>query len=65
LLATAIGARSGTLSLTVASSDGLKVLEDVMLCKNTELDLVAGHIEKGWIGGEDLAEDGVGEMWEP
>jgi hypothetical protein len=53
------------LSLTVASSDGLKVLEDVMLCKNTELDLVAGHIEKGWIGGEDLAEDGVGEMWEP
>jgi hypothetical protein len=53
------------LSLAVTSSDGLKVLEDVMLRKNTELDLVAGYIEKGWIGLEDLAKDGMGEMWEP
>jgi hypothetical protein len=53
------------LSLAVASSDGFKVLEDVMLRKNTELDLVTGDIEKGWTGLEDLAKHGVRDMWEP
>jgi len=36
-----------------------------MVCKYTELDLVAGYIEKGWAGLEDLAQDGVAEVGKP
>ena len=51
--------------MAVATGDGFKVLENVMLCKETELDLVAGDVEKGWIGLEDLSEDGMRKVWDP
>lgn len=51
--------RARSQSVPVASGYELKVCKDVVLCEETELDLVAGDIEESGIGLEDLSEDGV------
>lgn len=45
--------------MSVAPGYALEVEEDVVLCEETELDLIAGDIEENWFGLEDLSEDGV------
>lgn len=35
----------------------LEIVEDVVLCKDGELDVVGGDVEEGGVGVEDLAED--------
>lgn len=51
--------RARSQSAPVAPGYELKVGEDVMLGKETELYLIAGDVEEGGAGLEDLSEDGV------
>lgn len=50
--------------MPVAPGYELEVGEDVMLCEETEFDLVAGDIEEDGFGLENLSEDGVGQVGE-
>ena len=45
------------MALSVASSDGLELLDGVVLGEDAELNLIAGQVQESWSWYEKLADD--------